>query len=429
MKNVVEAALREGFTEPVRDALWGHIYLTKELEALTRAGAFVRLHRIAQLGPANFRYPGATHTRAAHSLGVYHLTRRMLSVLCDRGAAEWLSFRGIRSMLCAALLHDAGHFPYAHSLKELPLAPHEELSGRLIRAEPVASIIASAGGDPCVTAAIVDPTIDAKGDSEILFYRKLLSGSLDPDKLDYLNRDARYCGVPYGTQDIDFIFSMLYPHPERGVDIDERGIPGMESILFSKYMMYRSVYWHRSVRCATAMVKKPLLDGLIEGFLSAGDLYNLSDMGLFSLMTRMLEHGHPLFAIGARAYEGQMFALAAEFPFYGLGGAAQQGLNDIIKRPVYEKKLARALFLETGRKIDPAALIIDVPEPFSFETGLFIRGRNCPFNESMSFFSGETTETCARTLRVVRVFIDRDVYHGEELFITALNRVFSSVFD
>jgi hypothetical protein len=351
----------------------------------------------------------------------------MLSVLCDRGAAEWLSFRGIRSMLCAALLHDAGHFPFAHSLKELPLAPHEELSGRLIRAEPVASIIANAGGDPGFTAAIVDAAIDVNGDSEILFYRKLLSGSLDPDKLDYLNRDARYCGVPYGTQDIDFIFSMLHPHPERGVDIDERGIPGMESILFSKYMMYRSVYWHRSVRCATAMVKKPLLEGLIQGFLSAQDLYNLSDMGLFSLMKRMLERGHPLFAIGESAYEGQMFALAAEFPFYELGGLTQQELNDIIKRPIHEKNLARALSLETGMDINADVLIIDVPEPFSFETGLFVRGRNCRFNESQSFFAGETTNACAKTLRVVRVFIDRDVYNGNaELFRASLNRVFSS---
>jgi hypothetical protein len=425
MRKSIESALREGFTEPIRDALWGHIYLTKELEALTSAHAFIRLHRIAQLGPANFRYPGATHTRAAHSLGVYHLTRRMLSVLSDRGASEWLSFCGIRSMLCAALLHDSGHFPLDHSLKELPLAAHEELSGLLIRSEPVASIIGRAGGDPDFTAAIVDGAIDAKNNAEILFYRKLLSGSLDPDKLDYLNRDARYCGVPYGTQDIDFIFSMLYPHPERCVDIDERGIPGMESILFSKYMMYRSVYWHRSVRCATAMVKKPLLDGLLEGFLSAHSLYNLTDMGLFSLMAQMLERGHSLFELGVRAYEGQIFSLAAEFPFDSI---TCRGLGDIIKRPAYEKSLADALYSETGKKIDVAALIIDVPEPFSFETNLFVQGKNCMFDESASFFAGKTTQACVKTLRIVRIFIDKAVYNGnEESFSTALSRILTSV--
>jgi hypothetical protein len=425
LKNSIDAALRDGFTEPIRDALWGHIYLTPELEKITRTGAFVRLHRIAQLGPASFCYPGATHTRAAHSIGVYHLTRRMLSVLCDRGASEWLSFHGIRSVLCAALLHDAGHFPYAHSLKELPLSSHEALSGSLILSPAVSQLIIGAGGDPLLCAAIVDSSMDAKGAPEILFYRKLLSGCLDPDKLDYLNRDARYCGVPYGAQDIDFIFSMLHPHRERGLDIDQRGIPSIEALLFSKYMMYRSVYWHHSVRCATAMVKKPLLSGLIEGCLKPRDLYDLSDTGLFSLMSRKVEEGHSLFELGLRAYNGQLFSLAAEFPFDSKPSAA---LGSIMARPLYEKCLASALSSESGVSVNEANLIIDVPEPFSFETDLFIRGTNCPFNESSSFFDGKTIDSCIRSLRIVRVFIDRLVYAGNEsLLSSALDKVLDSV--
>jgi hypothetical protein len=425
LENNIDTALRGGFTEPIRDALWGHIYLTPELEKITRTDVFVRLHRIAQLGPTSFCYPGATHTRAAHSLGVYHLTRRLLSVLCDRGASGWLSSTGIRSMLCAALLHDAGHFPYAHSLKELPLSTHEQLSGELILSPELSSLISGTGGDPSVCAAIVDGGIDAKGNSEILFYRKLLSGCLDPDKLDYLNRDARYCGVPYGAQDIDFIFSMLYPHKERGLDIDQRGISSVEAILFSKYMMYRSVYWHHSVRCATAMVKKPLLTGLIEGYLRPQDLYNLSDMGLFNLMSRMAGSGYPLFELGLRAYSGRFFSLAGEFPF---DSRPCVGLDDIITRPFYEKRLASALSLETGLDVNETNLIIDVPEPFSFETDLFIRGKNCPFNESTSFFAGKTIEFCVKTLRVVRVFIDRPVYKGREVLLSkALDNVLDSV--
>ena len=425
MKNSIDSALRDGFTEPIRDSLWGHIYLTPELEKITRTAAFVRLRRIAQLGPTSFCYPGATHTRAAHSIGVYHLTRRLLSVLCDRGASGWLSFGGIRSALCAALLHDAGHFPYAHSLKELPLLSHEELSGRLILSPEVSSLILGAGGDPAVCAAIVDNGIDAKDDAEILFYRKLLSGCLDPDKLDYLNRDARYCGVPYGAQDIDFIFSMLYPHKQRGLDIDRRGIPSVEAILFSKYMMYSSVYWHHSVRCATAMVKKPLLAGLLEGCLKPHDLYDLNDMSLFGLMSRMAGEGHRQFELGLRACNGQFFSLAAEFPFESRPCAP---LGGIMTRPFYEKQLASALSSESGVAVNENDLIIDVPEPFSFETDLFIRGKNCPFDESTSFFAGKTMAYCVSTLRIVRVFIDRPVYEGREsLLSTALDNVLDSV--
>jgi hypothetical protein len=421
---MADAALREGFTEPIRDALWGHIYLTPEMEKIIRTGAFVRLHRIAQLGPASFCYPGATHTRASHSIGVYHLTRRLLSILCDRGAAEWLSFRGIRSMLCAALLHDVGHFPYAHSLKELPLSTHEALSGSLILSPELSPLISASGGDPAFCAAIVDGRADVKDDWEILFYRKLLSGCLDPDKLDYLNRDARYCGVPYGAQDIDFIFSTLYPHRERGVDIDQRGIPSVEAILFSKYMMYRSVYWHHSVRCATAMIKKPLLSGLIEGHLRPHDLYNLSDMELFGLMSRMAGKGYRLFELGLRAYNGQFFSLAAEFP---LDSGANAGLGDIMARPSYEKRLASALSSESGVTVNEAGLIIDVPEPFSFETDLFIRGKNCHFDEGTSFFAGKPVEFCIKALRTVRIFIDKSIYEGRApLFSKALNNVLAS---
>jgi hypothetical protein len=328
-------------------------------------------------------------------------------------------------MLCAALLHDAGHFPYAHSLKELPLASHEELAGILVQSAPLAAQITAAGGDPACAAAIIDGGIDAKGEREIIFYRKLLSGCLDPDKLDYLSRDARYCGVPYGAQDIDFIFSTLYPHPERGVDIDERGIPNVEAILFSKYMMYRSVYWHHSVRCATAMVKKAVLAGLIEGFLQPSDLYNLTDMELFNLMSKMLRQGHAIAGIGLRVYHGQLFSLAAEFAH---SGEAFKGLDVITNRPLYEKKLAAALSAETGTEVDGASIIIDVPEPFSFETDLFIRGKNCAFDESSSFFAGKTAETCVKSLAIVRVFMDNVLYSGREaLFSTALRAVFASV--
>ncbi|MDR1230099.1 MAG: HD domain-containing protein, partial [Spirochaetaceae bacterium] len=189
----VDNALYGGFCKPCRDALWGHVYLTPELDAITKTPQFGRLHRIAQLGPAGLVYPGATHTRAAHSIGVYHIARRLITGLCERGAGAFVSPCGIRSFLCAALLHDLGHFPYAHSLKDLFLTEHEQLGARLIEADPVAGLVARAGADPAVTAAILD-TGRPTDDEEVLFYRKLLSGCLDPDKLDYLNRDARFAG-------------------------------------------------------------------------------------------------------------------------------------------------------------------------------------------------------------------------------------------
>jgi hypothetical protein len=307
---------------------------------------------------------------------------------------------GSRSFLCAALLHDLGHFPYTHSLKELPLQSHEELTGKAILSEPVKTLTADTGADPYFTAAIVDTTLPGQGEKELLFYRKLLSGVLDPDKLDYLNRDARCCGIPYGAQDVDFILSRLYPHPERGVDIDSRGIPSVESVLFSKYLMYRSVYWHRSVRSATAMIKKALLAGLRDKVITKDELYNLDDQGLFTLMEG---RSHPLFSLAGQVRNGSVFSAVAEFPF---DPAVHRSLEDVQSRFRYEEALAREFSDALGTHIPPEGLIIDLPEPVSFETGLFVTDENRCFSESSSAFKAEAVAGFVKSLRIVRIFVD-----------------------
>ena len=404
MNNDVRASLLEAYSEPVRDALWGHIYLTPALAALTESAPFMRLHRIMQLGPAMRIYPGATHTRASHSFGVYNLARRLLVHLAGEGADGWLSPEGVKSFLCAALLHDLGHFPYTHSLKELPLEAHETLTANLIEEEPVKSLVIAAGADPSFTAAIVDDrracSKNTCSSTELNFFRKLLSGSLDPDKLDYLCRDGRYCGVPYGAQDVDFILSRLYPHRERGVDIDSRGIPGVESILFSKYLMYRAVYWHRSVRSATAMVKKALLWGLESGRIKGEELYNLDDQGLFTLAEEKLSL---LFPLVDSVKNGRLFITAAEIPFdENLHG----GLLALSLRSSMEEDLAKHLSSVLGLSLDANSIIIDIPEPVNFESNLFVTDENCFFPASSSAFRGGLVDAFVKSLRIIRIFID-----------------------
>ena len=394
MKKTIEASLTEDYTHPVRDVLWGHIYMTEELAQLTESAPFKRLCRIFQLGPVYHVYPGATHTRASHSFGVYHLGRRLLQNLAERGASSWLSTHGVKSFLAACLLHDLGHFPYTHSLKELPLTPHESLTGTVILKEPVKSLVAATGADPDLCAAIVDKDFEtAKSEDELYFYRKLLSGALDPDKLDYLNRDARFCGVPYGSQDVDFILSRLYPDKERGVDIDSRLIPNVESILFSKYLMYKTVYWHHQIRAATAMIKKALINGLESEKITGTELYNLDDTSLFALIGE--KTGDPLIEA---AHEGKFFITAAEIPHEQVN---LDVIRDLNCRPRLEKELAR----EMG--IDPKSLIIDVPEPVSFETGLYVVDEECSFNESSSAFKTETINAFRQTLYTIRIFTDQ----------------------
>jgi HD superfamily phosphohydrolase len=411
MDDPVVRALCQGFTVPVRDPLWGHIYLTEGLAALTESVPFTRLHRIFQLGPTYAVYPGATHTRASHSFGVYYLARRLLISLYEKGAS-WVSAEGALSFIAAALLHDLGHFPYTHSLKELDLEDHETLSARLILAEPLKSLVAGAGADPEFTAAIIDKGgagVGGETGGELTFYRKLLSGVLDPDKLDYLNRDARYCGVPYGAQDVDFIYSRLFPHPERGVEIDSRGIPSIESVLFSKYLMYRTVYWHRQVRSATAMIKKALSTALAARIIAPEELYNLDDEGLFSLMAAK-QKKFPLFSLAKKVREGKLYTEIASEVY---DERKHERLLPLEERGAREAELAADISRKNGISIAPDSIIIDVPEPVSFETDLFVRDENRGFGESSSAFKKSVVEAFVRSLRKVRIFSEKKPETGK----------------
>jgi len=401
MNKTIEASLTEDYTQPIRDVLWGHIYMTEKQALLTETPPFTRLTRIMQLGPVYLVYPGATHTRASHSIGVYHLGRRLLQNLAERGASSWITPEGVKSFLAACLLHDLGHFPYTHSLKELSLSSHESLTGAIILKEPMKSLIHDTGADPDLTAAIIDKEIPGTG-KELHFYRRLLSGALDPDKLDYLNRDARYCGVPYGAQDVDFIFSRLIPDMERGVDIDSRLIPNVEAVLFSKYLMYRTVYWHRQVRAMTAMVKKALISALESGKIAGEDLYNLDDMSLFNLLEQKT-----CTCLTDAICKGKIYATAKEI---SSDHANLKAIKPGNKRVKYEEELA----LELRRTGDPAFseitgddIIIDIPEPASFETGLFVADEGLKFIDSSSAFKPETVNAFVNTLYTIRVYINQ----------------------
>ena len=255
--------LHEEYTEPIRDPIWKNIGLSEPLKRILSHERVQKLARIKQLGPTYLVYPGATHTRLNHSLGVFHLAKRIVEALLSFSACRDLSLEGVKAFLCASLLHDLGHFPYAHSLKELALTEHETLTGDIVLSRDLSGIIKERlRVDPKTVAAIVDLNRPCPEDGELPFFRNLLSGVLDPDKLDYLTRDAFFCGIPYGVQDIDFIINRIKPHPARGIALDPQGLPAIENILFSKYLMYKSVYWHKTVRVATAMIKKAIILGL-----------------------------------------------------------------------------------------------------------------------------------------------------------------------
>jgi HD superfamily phosphohydrolase len=287
----------------IRIPIWGHIPLSAPLKKILAHPAFLRLKGIRQLSFAQQVYPGANHTRFEHSIGVYHLMKMILQRMVGNPLALQLQderFRfddeTCRTLLATCLLHDIGHYPHAHVLEEITpenstspvFAHHESLTGMFLNEEhhgipTIAAILHDEWQvDPeTVTAIIAGKTAHRLG--------KLVSGTLDPDKMDYLMRDAHHCNIPYGSIDIERLIESFVPDPERArFAITEKGIAPLESLLFAKYMMMRNVYWHHTSRIFSAMLRRLLQDIADTALIEIGHLrelfyFNPDDRVLFEL--------------------------------------------------------------------------------------------------------------------------------------------------
>ena len=341
--------------------------MTAALRDLLDTREVRKLAGIKQNGPAFHIYPGAVHTRLSHSIGVYHLGREIMLSLAAGSRTLPFTEEGIMSFLAACLLHDIGHFPYAHSLKELSIREHEEIARTLImESDDLGKAISETGADPVKTGLIID-TAAASDDEETAFYRSVLSGTLDPDKLDYLSRDAFFAGIPYGKQDTSYIIASL-SLADNHIAIKQDAISLVEQVLFSKYMMYRNLYWHKGVRGATAMIKKAVLSALRCGIINIDDLYLKDDSGFVSLCMSNLSY-QP-FSLVERVENGEIEERKAWKPFEE-GGILEKKAGDVNER----YKAEREIFLSLSPlypQLTEAETIIDIPEPISFETRIDI---------------------------------------------------------
>jgi HD superfamily phosphohydrolase len=266
--------------EVVRDPLWNTIRLDRTAVALIDTPEFQRLRHIRQLGLAYLVYPGATHTRFDHALGVYHLARWALGLLAERGELEGVDAAECALVPYAALLHDVGHYPFSHALEELDgewiSGHHETHTGRFLAAPRIAATLETVAPG---AAGRIEALVRGASDSPL---QGLVSGSLDLDKIEYLRRDALFCGVPYGEVDVDRLLHalVLVDDPATGrreIGIHEKGLSALESMLFAKYQMFRNVYWHHAVRAATSLYKRLVQEAVDGGLLTQDDIVGQTD--------------------------------------------------------------------------------------------------------------------------------------------------------
>jgi HD superfamily phosphohydrolase len=234
-----------------------------------------RLRRIRQLGLGCLTYPGAEHSRFAHSLGVYHVARRMIDALerhYDSGAPELKAVKEVRrEVLVAALLHDVGHGPFSHlfesALPEVKGAPtgypdnHEGWSRRIIKER-----FAEHLGQEVKTDVIVD--LLRKKSRQNLLAKDFISSQLDADRLDFLARDRHAAGVRYGAFDLEWILNVIrvgtWNPPGSGKEqlrlcfLEGKAAPVITEFLLARAYLYRELYVHKTTRGYEALFRNIL---------------------------------------------------------------------------------------------------------------------------------------------------------------------------
>lgn len=206
---------------------------------------FQRLRRIAQTALTYYVYPGAHHTRFHHALGAYHLMTQAVEVLKQKGVE--ITETESEGVCIAILLHDIGHGPFSHTLEHTIIdIHHEDLSLAFM-------IELNEEFDNKLEVAL--NIFQDKHPKR--FLHQLVSGQLDMDRLDYLNRDSFYTGVSEGVIGYDRIIKMLNVADGELV-VEEKGIYSIEKFLISRRIMYWQVYLHKTVLSAEQMLTKTL---------------------------------------------------------------------------------------------------------------------------------------------------------------------------
>lgn len=238
---------------------------------------FQRLRRIRQLGVSEFTFPGAVHTRFAHSIGVFHTARALVEVVRRETARSGQPYEDFKAetALIAALLHDLGHGPFSHTFEGVQASRgvkrrHEQWTADIIR-NPEGRIRPLLEVHRAGFAEEVASLLEKEDPEHI--YHAIVSSSFDADRLDYLRRDKLMTGTGAGGLDFDWLLDNVrvaeieVDAPDEDGDeprrvltfcLTAKALPAAEQFLLARYTLHQQVYFHKATRCVEHMIAKLL---------------------------------------------------------------------------------------------------------------------------------------------------------------------------
>jgi len=246
----------------IRDPIHGFISLTDKEVNLIDTFVFQRLRGIKQLAHTFLVYPGATHTRFEHSLGVLESASRIADMIESiRNDTD-----KVRVIRYAALLHDLGQGPFSHVFEDIIRRisnnnnfSHEWITLDLMRSNDEISEVL---GDK------QDSVIDLFESKDHKIERAIIDGPLDADKMDYLPRDSYFTGVAYGVFDalrVLYTLREIRIGSESYLGVDRKGLEAIQGLQLARYYMHETVYNHKTRRIADAMIIRSIELAVEEG--------------------------------------------------------------------------------------------------------------------------------------------------------------------
>ncbi|MEK0323492.1 MAG: HD domain-containing protein, partial [Nitrosopumilus sp.] len=195
--------------------------------------------------------PAAQHTRFEHSLGVMHIASLAGHALNEKGIFK---SDDIEILRLAGLLHDIGHGPFSHLFEEIiqeKKISHEDYGKEIILKSEIGDVLSKNGFDKKLITRI------AFGNSKFQFMNEIVSGMLSADMMDYLLRDGYFTGAEHAKIDHKRITQSLDVHQKK-LALERSALYSFESMMYSRYQMFKAVYFHKTVRAAEVMLIEAL---------------------------------------------------------------------------------------------------------------------------------------------------------------------------
>lgn len=342
------------------------IPLTNRVQAIIDTAEFQRLRQITQLALTSRVYPGAIHTRFEHALGVYHNAICYLRQLgLDPRFAETVNAHQAEVLIAASLLHDIGHWPFCHPIEDLALPgvpEHEDYARQYLQpGGELAEVLQEHWG---IEPEEIIEVLVGKADQPALSLRQsILSGPIDIDKMDYLNRDSQHCGVPYG-RNFDrnrLIGALIVNEAGDGLALTTKGKTAAEMMVFARYVMFSEVYWHHAVRAATNMFTRAFYE--LHSQLDLNRLFQLNEPEMIATLrkaatgTDVENLCEGLFGAKRRIHKRlREYSLNQRDDLYR--SLRQMSFPQLVE---CSNQLANRLRSQTGMQIQDSEVLIDAP--------------------------------------------------------------------